>query len=60
LARDRREQPLRKNTCVGNRKELAVAVEVFGVSAFFTVVSLSSAPLSEVSTPTPESKTNES
>lgn len=39
--------------CKGEREEFAVAVEVFGVSAFFTLVSLSSAPLRELNAPTP-------
>jgi hypothetical protein len=36
------------------RKVTCVAVEVLGASAFFTVVSPSSALLSEASTPTPD------
>jgi len=49
------QQERRKITCMGKRKELAVAVEVLGASAFFTVVvSPSSGLLSEASTPTPD------
>jgi hypothetical protein len=50
------QQERRKITCVGKRKEFAVAVEVLGASAFFitVVVSPSSGLLSEASTPTPD------
>uniref|UniRef100_A0A0A9F0Z2 Uncharacterized protein n=1 Tax=Arundo donax TaxID=35708 RepID=A0A0A9F0Z2_ARUDO len=45
--------PMLQFPCVGKRKAFAVAVEVVGVSAFFTVVSLSPELLSDVNTPTP-------
>lgn len=48
------QQERRKITCAGKRKEFAVAVEVVGASAFFTVVSPSSGLPSEASTPTPD------